>query len=127
MKEPYRFLVVANKFQTGYDEPLLHTVYVDKVLTDIKAVQTLSRFNRAYPGKVYTGYHVYTIVKLYLADAERDRLDPILDVCASIFENLEDDERISFKGSVKAFVRTYGFLGAILSYSNVEWEIFHYF
>ena len=53
-KDPYRFLVVANKFQTGYDEPLLHTMYVDKVLTDIKAVQTLSRLNRAHPGKVDT-------------------------------------------------------------------------
>ena len=42
-KDPYRFLIVANKFQTGYDEPLLHTMYVDKILTDIKAVQTLSR------------------------------------------------------------------------------------
>ena len=40
-KEPYRFLIVADKFQTGYDEPLLHTMYVDKILTDIKAVQTL--------------------------------------------------------------------------------------
>lgn len=50
-KDPYRILVVANKFQTGYDEPLLHTMYVDKVLTDIKAVQTLSRLNRAHPQK----------------------------------------------------------------------------
>lgn len=39
-KEPYRFLIVADKFQTGYDEPLLHTMYVDKILTDIKAVHT---------------------------------------------------------------------------------------
>jgi type I restriction enzyme R subunit len=46
-QEPYRFLVGADKFQTGYDEPLLHTMYVDKILTDIKAVQTLSRLNRA--------------------------------------------------------------------------------
>ncbi len=50
-EEPYRFLVVADKFQTGYDEPLLHTMYVDKELTDIKAVQTLSRLNRACPKK----------------------------------------------------------------------------
>ncbi|MDY6839429.1 MAG: type I restriction endonuclease subunit R [Thermodesulfobacteriota bacterium] len=50
-KDPYRFLIVAEKFQTGYDEPLLHTMYVDKVLTDIKAVQTLSRLNRADPRK----------------------------------------------------------------------------
>lgn len=49
--DPYRILVVANKFQTGYDEPLLQTMYVDKVLTDVKAVQTLSRLNRAYPNK----------------------------------------------------------------------------
>ncbi|MDR2146659.1 MAG: DEAD/DEAH box helicase family protein [Tannerella sp.] len=50
-QEPYRFLVVADKFQTGYDEPLLHTMYIDKILTDIKAVQTLSRLNRAHPQK----------------------------------------------------------------------------
>ncbi|MCD4654843.1 type I restriction endonuclease subunit R [bacterium] len=49
--DPYRFLVCAEKFQTGYDEPLLHTMYVDKVLSGIKAVQTLSRLNRAHPGK----------------------------------------------------------------------------
>jgi type I restriction enzyme R subunit len=49
--DPYRFLVCADKFQTGYDEPLLHTMYVDKVLSGIKAVQTLSRLNRSYPGK----------------------------------------------------------------------------
>ena len=50
-KDPYRFLIVADKFQTGYDEPLLHTMYVDKQLSDIKAVQTLSRLNRAHPQK----------------------------------------------------------------------------
>ncbi len=49
--DPYRILVVADKFQTGYDEPLLHTMYVDKGLTDIKAVQTLSRLNRCHPKK----------------------------------------------------------------------------
>ncbi|WP_424945862.1 type I restriction endonuclease subunit R [Candidatus Spongiihabitans sp.] len=49
--EPYRFLICADKFQTGYDEPLLHTMYVDKTLSGIKAVQTLSRLNRAHPKK----------------------------------------------------------------------------
>ena len=48
---PYRFLVCADKFQTGYDQPLLHTMYVDKVLSGINAVQTLSRLNRAHPQK----------------------------------------------------------------------------
>jgi type I restriction enzyme R subunit len=46
--DPYRFLICAEKFQTGYDEPLLHTMYVDKPLSGIKAVQTLSRLNRAH-------------------------------------------------------------------------------
>jgi type I restriction enzyme R subunit len=50
-EEPYRFLICADKFQTGYDEPLLHTMYVDKMLSGIKAVQTLSRLNRAHPQK----------------------------------------------------------------------------
>jgi len=50
-KDPYRFLVVADMFQTGFDEPLLHTMYVDKQLYDIQAVQTLSRLNRCHPKK----------------------------------------------------------------------------
>lgn len=50
-EEPYRILIVANKFQTGYDQPLLHTMYVDKQLSGVKAVQTLSRLNRCHPKK----------------------------------------------------------------------------
>lgn len=53
-KDPYRILIVADMFQTGFDEPLLHTMYVDKVLYDIKAVQTLSRLNRCHPKKYDT-------------------------------------------------------------------------
>jgi len=169
-KEPYRFLVVADKFQTGYDEPLLHTMYVDKVLTDIKAVQTLSRLNRAHPQKfdtfvldfandasdiqeafskyyrttilsgetdpnklydliskmehhqVYTDYHVNTFIALYLNGAERDKLDPILDACAALYKELNEDAQVEFKSSAKGFVRTYGFLGAILPYGNEQWE-----
>lgn len=45
----YRFLIVANKFQTGFDQPLLHTMYVDKKLGGVNAVQTLSRLNRTHP------------------------------------------------------------------------------
>ena len=50
-EDPYRFLICADKFQTGYDEPLLHTMYVDKTLSGVQAVQTLSRLNRAHPKK----------------------------------------------------------------------------
>jgi type I restriction enzyme R subunit len=47
-EKDYRFLIVAEKYQTGFDEPLLHTMYVDKPLVGVQAVQTLSRLNRAY-------------------------------------------------------------------------------
>jgi type I restriction enzyme R subunit len=169
-EDPYRILVVAEKFQTGYDEPLLHTMYVDKILTDIKAVQTLSRLNRAREGKfdtfvldfanepddiqeafsryyrttilssetdpnklydlisamenhqVYTQHHVDSFVDLYLGGAERDKLDPILDVCVNTYKDLDENGQVEFKSAAKSFVRTYGFLGAILPYGNPEWE-----
>ena len=170
-EDPYRFLVCADKFQTGYDEPLLHTMYVDKTLSGIKAVQTLSRLNRARPQKhdvsifdflnkadlirkafsdfyrttilaeetdpdklhdlqgelddaqVYTLEQVDELCRLYLGGAPRDRLDPILDECVAAYVNdLGEDAQVAFKGSAKAFVRTYGFLSSILPYTNARWE-----
>ena len=169
-KDPYRILIVADMFQTGFDEPLLQTMYVDKPLYDIAAVQTLSRLNRACPGKdevyvldfanktsvieaafskfyrttilsgetdpnklydlitlmeeyqIYDDNDVEKLVDLFLSGAERDRLDPILDACTAIYKQLELDDQIKFKSAAKSFVRTYGFLGAILPYGNVEWE-----
>lgn len=50
-EDAYRLLLVANKYQTGFDQPLLHSMYVDKRLSGVLAVQTLSRLNRTYPGK----------------------------------------------------------------------------
>jgi len=50
----YGVLIVAEKFQTGFDQPLLHTMYVDRVLTGLSAVQTLSRLNRTHPLKKST-------------------------------------------------------------------------
>ena len=170
-QDPYRFLVCADKFQTGYDEPLLHTMYVDKVLAGVKAVQTLSRLNRAHPKKhdafvldfvndtgtiqqafasyyrttiladetdpdklhdlkatldshqVYSQEQVDKLVERYLAGTDRDRLDPILDACVAVYrEQLDEDGQVEFKGQAKAFLRTYGFLAAILPYTNAEWE-----
>lgn len=55
MKDPkFRILIVSNKFQTGYDEPLLHSMYVDKTLRGLQCVQTLSRLNRTTTGKTDT-------------------------------------------------------------------------
>ena len=67
-EDPYRFLVCADKFQTGYDEPLLHTMYVDKTLSGIQAVQTLSRLNRAHPKK----HDVFVLDFLNDAETIRD-------------------------------------------------------
>ncbi len=53
-KDEYKILIVAEKYQTGFDQPLLHTMFVDKKLSDVKAVQTLSRLNRTARGKVDT-------------------------------------------------------------------------
>ena len=50
-EDDYKILIVAEKFQTGFDQPLLHTMYVDRVLGGIQCIQTLSRLNRCYPGK----------------------------------------------------------------------------
>lgn len=170
-QDPYRFLIVANKFVTGFDEPLLHTMYVDKPLAGVLAVQTLSRLNRAHPQKrdtfvldfsdnaeavkaafqdyyratvqvgetdanklhdlksdldaqqVYSGKQVEDLVSLYVKGADRDKLDPILDVCvAEYIENLDEDEQVNFKGKAKGFVRSYGFLAAILTYGHPAWE-----
>ncbi|WP_101294157.1 type I restriction endonuclease subunit R [Halegenticoccus soli] len=61
----YQVLVVADKYQTGFDQPLLHTMYVDKRLSGVQAVQTLSRLNRTHPGKEDT----------FVLDFENDRED----------------------------------------------------
>ncbi|MCP4109659.1 MAG: type I restriction endonuclease subunit R, partial [Desulfobacteraceae bacterium] len=50
-QDEYKILIVAEKYQTGFDQPLLHTLYVDKLLSGVRAVQTLSRLNRTAPGK----------------------------------------------------------------------------
>lgn len=170
-EDPYRILVCADKFQTGYDEPLLHTMYVDKVLSGVKAVQTLSRLNRAHPDKtdvevldfvndtdtitesfaayyrttvlseetdpnklhdlaaelsafgIYTPERLDVFMERFLAGADRDQLDLLLDACAAEYLELPDeDDQVAFKGSAKAFVRTYGFLSAILPFSNASWE-----
>jgi type I restriction enzyme R subunit len=170
-QDPYRFLIVANKFVTGFDEPLLHTMYVDKPLGGVMAVQTLSRLNRAHPQKrdtfvldfadnaeavkaafqdyyratvqvgetdpnklhdlkndldakqVYSWQQVEDLVALYVTGADRDKLDPILDTCvAEYIDNLDEEGQVEFKGKAKAFVRSYGFLAAILTYGHPAWE-----
>jgi type I restriction enzyme R subunit len=86
-KPEYHLLLVANKFQTGFDQPLLCGMYVDKILGGIQAVQTLSRLNRAHPGKdttyildfVNDAAEVLKAFKIYYETAELEAMtDPNL-------------------------------------------------
>ena len=147
-------------------------MYVDKPLSGVKAVQTLSRLNRAHPKKhdafvldfandadtvqtvpsppttappfwrrrpTPTGCttskrhwtaikstaptQIDELVERYLSESDRDRLDPILDACVSVYrEQLDQNGQVDFKGKAKAFLRAYGFLSAILPYTYAEWE-----
>lgn len=169
-RDPYRILVVAEKFQTGYDQPLLHTMYVDRILTDVKAVQTLSRLNRCHPKKrdtfvldfandadsiresfqrfykttilsketdpnklndlileieaanIYTETDIYTLNEKYWSGAPREEIDPIINTSVERFKELEENVQIRCKSSIKAFLRTYPFLAAVLPFKSVEWE-----
>lgn len=141
------------------------------MLSGIKAVQTLSRLNRAHQKKhdvfvldflndtdaitkafseyyrttiladetdpnnlhdlqsdldgaqVYSPEQVTTFVKRFLADVDREQLDPILDQCVAVYINAPgEDEQVVFKSKAKEFVRTYAFLSSILPYNNLDWE-----
>src|SRR5690625_2577572 len=74
--DEYQVLIVAEKYQTGFDEPLLHTMYVDKPLSGIKAVQTLSRLNRVCPGKEDT----FVLDFVNTADEIKDAFQPYYEV-----------------------------------------------
>ena len=166
--------IVANKYQTGFDEPLLHTMYVDKLLADVQAVQALSRLNRAnkphktdtfvldFYNKVddikeaFEPYYTTTILSretdvnklndlqddldkeqlyhrddvaeffkhYYAKDADRSRLDPIIDRVAADFEaELDQERQIAFKSNAKSFVRTYSYLAKLLDFNNPYWEM----
>ena len=169
-RDPFRILVVAEKFQTGYDQPLLHTMYVDRILTDVKAVQTLSRLNRCHPKKrdtfvldfandadsirdsfqrfykttilsketdpnklndlileieaanIYTETDIYSLNEKYWSGAPREEIDPIINASVERFKELEENAQIRCKSSIKAFLRTYPFLAAVLPFKSVEWE-----
>ena len=73
--------------------------------------------------QIYSTEQIDTFVRLYLGGAEREQLDPILDACVAVYLNdLDEDGQVDFKGKAKGFVRTYGFLSAVLPYTNAAWE-----
>ena len=183
-EDDYKILVVANKFLTGFDEPLLHTMYVDKKLQSVLAVQTLSRLNRSNDkmGKidtfvldfyntiediktafdpfytatslseatdvnvlhdlkesldevgVYEWQDVEQFNELFFKNAPADDLSPIIDVAANRFNEelgLEDEDRIDFKIKAKQFVKIYGQVACMLTFSDnaaqLRWEKLYWF
>lgn len=112
-QDDYKILIVAEKYQTGFDQPLLHTMYVDKALSGVKAVQTLSRLNRTCPGKEDT----------FILDFANDR-ETILDSFqpyyqkTSVSENPDpnhlydlkhklDEKQVYWQSEIEAFANVY--------------------
>lgn len=177
-KDDIKILVVANKYLTGFDEPMLHTMYVDKKLQGVLAVQALSRLNRCNwkLGKtdtfvldfyntvddikaafdpfytattlseptdvnvlhdlkdvlddrgIYDWAEVTSFNEKFFASAEAEELHPIIDTVVARFEaDLDDEQRIDFKIKAKQFVKIYAQVAAIIPFSNVNWEMLHWF
>jgi type I restriction enzyme R subunit len=170
--DAYRILVVAEKFQTGFDQPLLYAMYVDKALSGLNAVQTLSRLNRIHPDKdgtfvldfrndaeairaafepyygetvappsdpnlLYDTRHdldeygvlrsdeIAKVVGLLLAvsgPADHGRIHAALAPAIDRFHALDQDEQDRFRDALTRFVRTYGFLSQIVSFSDTDLE-----
>ncbi len=181
-KDEYRILIVANKYLTGFDQPKLCAMYVDKKLSGVLCVQALSRLNRSakslnkrtedlfvldfyntiedirksfepyytstslisatdvnvlhditdiidYVG-VYTEEDVEEFSKLYFEGTDAQFLSPILDKCASNFNEflyLSEEEKVDFKIKCKQFVKVYGQIAALISFENEEWEKLFWF
>ena len=172
----YRLLIAANKFQTGFDEPLLHTMYVDKRLAGVQAVQTLSRLNRFKKGKedplvldfendagdiqqAFQDYYQTTMLdeetdqnKLYDLQGRlaafnlfteetlnafalvffdkrqpQERLQPILDQVVADWRARPEQEREDFRSILQKYIRAYGFLSQILTFTDADLEKLYVF
>jgi len=151
--EEYKILIVADKYQTGFDQPLLHTLYVDKPLSGVKAVQTLSRLNRTTTGKEDTfvldfvndretilasfqPYYEITLVsdfaKVYFNPATQmtaraqSQLYAYIDPGVDRYKAIEtEDEKDEFKKSLRTWTNLYSFLAQIMPFREAEFEKFY--
>ena len=176
-KEPqYRILIVANKFQTGFDEPLLQTMYVDKRLDGLQCVQTLSRLNRVTTGKtdtlvldfvnepeqVQAAFQQYYQTTMLAEETDPNRLydlqselegfdlydeatidefclifyDPnkpdellqsILDGIVEKWSELERDDREEFRSTLQSYIRLYGYISQLITFTDVALEKLYIF
>jgi len=175
----HRILIVANMYQTGFDEPLLHTMFVDKKLGGTSTVQTLSRLNRTTSGKdttmvldfvndpekvqedfqAYYGsnymelddqtdpnslydvqnkieaFHIIyaneleAYAKLFFTKGDhKEKLQPILNEVVKRYNaELDEDQKLAFKASIKDYVRLYRFLSQIITFTDVQLEKYYVF
>ena len=176
-KDPqYRILIVASKFQTGFDEPMLQTMYVDKRLDGLQCVQTLSRLNRVATGKTDTlvldfvnepeqvqeafqqyyqtttlaqetdpnrlydlqsqldGFDLYdanTINRFcrifYDADQPDELLQGILDGVVERWSALETDDKEEFRSTLQSYIRLYGYISQLITFTDVVLEKLYVF
>lgn len=170
--DEFRILVVAEKFQTGFDQPLLYAMYVDKALSGLNAVQTLSRLNRTHPDKdgtfvldfrndaeairdAFEPYYgktiappsdpnllydtrddldefgvlradeiaqVVAVLLGYRGPVDHERIHSVLAAPVDRVKALDDEERDRFRDALNRFVRIYGFLSQIVSFSDTALE-----
>ena len=176
-KEPqYRILIVASKFQTGFDEPALQTMYVDKRLDGLQCVQTLSRLNRVATGKTDTlvldfvndpeqvqaafqqyyqttklaeetdpnrlydlqseleGFDLYDEATIdefclifYDPDKPDELLQGILDGVVQQWAELERDDREEFRSTLQSYIRLYGYISQLITFTDVALEKLYIF
>ena len=172
----YRILIVSNKFQTGFDEPMLQTMYVDKRLDGLQCVQSLSRLNRVATGKTDTlvldfvnepeqvreafqdyyqtttlpeetdpnwlydlqsqldGFDLYdedTIDRFcrifYGSDQPDEFLQSILDSVVEKWSELEMNEREEFRSTLQSYIRLYGYISQLITFTDVALEKLYIF
>ena len=172
----YRILIVANKYQTGFDEPMLQTMYVDKRLDRLQCVQTLSRLNRIATGKTDTlvldfvnepdqvqeafqqYYQTTTLAeetdpnRLYDLQSQLDcferydkntidkfcdvfydvnqpdeLLQGILDGVVGKWAELETDDREEFRSTLQSYIRLYGYISQLITFTDVALEKLYVF
>ena len=172
----YRILIVSNKFQTGFDEPMLQTMYVDKRLDGLQCVQSLSRLNRVATGKTDTlvldfvnepdqvqeafqGYYQTTTLaeetdpnRLYDLQSQLDGFDlydadtidrfcrifygsdqpdeflqGILDNVVEKWSELEMNEREEFRSTTQSYIRLYGYISQLITFTDVALEKLYIF
>ena len=136
----YRILIVADKFQTGFDQPLLHTMFVDKTLGGIQCIQTLSRLNRCYDkdgvkkedtmvidfrndaDAVQKAFQRYYQTTILTGEVVTQRLNILHHIVRERETPLSNDDKDKYRKLVNRYIRSYGFMAQLLTYCDPDLE-----